>query len=90
MTIHVQHDPRRYLPAVLALALAGIVPLTFGLIMTMPFGTAANAGGGSIVVWALLAVALVALVGGVFVVLARCTRVEELEHETPDGQHYIP
>jgi uncharacterized membrane protein YhaH (DUF805 family) len=86
----IRNDPRRYLLAVMAVALVAIVPLVFGFITTMPLGTAANSGGGSIVIWALLGLGIVALLVTVFVVLARCTRLEELEHETPDGKHYIP
>jgi hypothetical protein len=89
MVAPVLQDPRRYLLAVMVVALAGIVPLAYGFITMTPFGN--GSGLGSIVVWALLGVAIAALVGGVMMVLARATRLEELEHESPDdGEHRAP
>ena len=84
MATYLRNDPRRYLLAVMAVALVGIVPLAFGFITTMPFATGGGTDAGSIVVWLLLGLAIVALLGGVFVVLARSTRLEELEHPTRD------
>jgi hypothetical protein len=78
MATQVLQDPRRYLLVVLVVALAGIVPLAYGFIQMMPFGT--DAGLGAIVVWVLLGLAIAALVGGVVMVLARATRFEEQEH----------
>ena len=62
MATQVLQDPRRYLLVVLVVALAGIVPLAYGFIQMMPFGT--DAGLGAIVVWVLLGLAIAALVGG--------------------------
>lgn len=78
MTIHVEHDPRQYLLAVMAVALIAIVPLGFGFVTTLPVGTGAN--GGSILLSVLLGVLIVGLLAVVFLTLARATRLEEQEH----------
>ena len=83
MATPVLQDPRRYLLTVLVVALAGIVPLTYAFIQTMPFGTGAGPGG--IAIWLLLGVAIATLVVVVFMVLARTARLEKLEHPSTEG-----
>lgn len=78
MATQVQHDPRRYVLTVMAVALIAIVPLAFGFVTTLPFGAGPN--GGSILLSVLLGVAIVGLLAVVFVTLARATRIEEQEH----------
>jgi hypothetical protein len=83
MVTPVLQDPRRHLLTVMVVALAGIVPLTYAFIQLMPFGN--GSGLGAIVVWVLLGVAIAGLVAGVMMVLARATRLGELEHPSQDG-----
>jgi hypothetical protein len=84
MAIQVLRDPRRYLLAIIAVALIVVVPLMFAFVTNLDtFVT--GSGIGSIVVWALLGVAAVGLMVGVAVLINRATRLEELEHETEDG-----
>ena len=78
MATQVQHDPRRYLLTVMAVALIAIVPLGFGFVTTLPF--AAGSNGGSILLSVLLGAAIAGLVAVVFVTLGRATRIEEQEH----------
>jgi hypothetical protein len=85
MTLQVLRDPRPYLLAVMAAALIVLVPLMFALVTLMdrPFG--AESGTASIALWVLLALAVVGLLAGVMVMLARATRLSEAEHRPPDG-----
>jgi hypothetical protein len=96
MALQVLRDPRPYLLAVIPVALIVIVPVIFAFITMMdrPFGT--GTAPGSIVLWVVLGLAGVGLLVGLMVLLARATRLEELEHrgpehETPDaGAHRTP
>lgn len=85
MTLQVLRDPRPYLLAVMAVALVVVVPLMFAFVTMMegPFGSEPSIG--SIVLWVLLGVAIAGLLIGVMVMLARATRLEELEHKPPGG-----
>lgn len=79
MALYVSHDPRRYVLAAMTLALVGIVPLTFGFIILMPFAPGSSPTIGSVVLWALLGVAIVGVFVATMVFFARCTRLEEQE-----------
>jgi hypothetical protein len=85
MVTQVLRDPRRYLLAVMAVALTVIVPLMFASITMIDSSLRTGSSIGWTVLWALLGVACVGLLVGVMVILARATRVSESEHETPDG-----
>jgi hypothetical protein len=84
MAIQLLRDPRPYLLAVIPLGLAVIVPLTFVFVTMLDrvFGT--GSGPGSIVLLVLVGIALAASVAGVVVMLARATRLEELEGKNWD------
>jgi len=83
MAVQVLRDPRPYLLVVMAVTLIVIVPLIFAFVTMMDTVFGAGAGAGWIVLWALLGVAVAGLLIGVMVILARATRLSELEHETP-------
>jgi len=84
MAIHVLRDPRPYLLVVMAVVLIVVVPLMFGFVTLMDtvFGDE-TAGAGWIVLWVLLGVAIAGLLVELMVILARATRLSDLEHETP-------
>ena len=84
MATDVLRDPRRYLLAVMAVALTVVVPLMFAAITMI--GRSLGTGSSIVwtVFWALLAVACAGLLVGVMVILGRATRVSDAEHERPD------
>ena len=83
MALHVLRDPRPYLLVVMAVALTVIAPLIYAFVTLMDTVFGAGASAGWIVLWVLVGVAVVALVIGLEVILARATRLSDLEHETP-------
>ena len=84
MAVHILRDPRPYLLVVMAVALIVIVPLMFAFVTLMDTVLGdRGAGAGWIVLWALVGVAIVGLLVELMVILARATRLSELEHETP-------
>ena len=84
MALHVLRDPRRYLLVVMAVALIVIVPLMFAFVtLTDTVLGDGGAGAGWIVLWALVGVAIAGLVVELMVILARATKLSDLEHETP-------
>lgn len=84
MAVHILRDPRPYLLVVMVVALIVVVPLMYGFITLMDTVLGdGRAGAGWIVLWALLGVATVGLIVELMVILARATRLSELEHETP-------
>ena len=84
MLTQVLRDPRRYLLAVMAVALTIVVPLMFAAITMI----GRSVGSGSSIVWtvfwALLAVACAGLLVGVMVILGRATRASDSEHPPLD------
>jgi hypothetical protein len=85
MAIQLLRDPRPYVLPVLAVALIVVVPLMFAFITLIGNVFVTGPGSVSIVLWALLGVAVACLLVGVVLILSRAARLEELEHETPDG-----
>lgn len=95
MATEIRSGPRRYLLAVLAVALILLVPLMFLLVTLVgrlvepePGGDTVN---GWIILWALLGLVVAGLVVGSIVMIARGTRQARLEHEAPQGgEHRTP
>ena len=85
MTVQVLRDPRPYLLVVMAVALIVIAPLIYAFVTLADTVFGAGASAGWIVLWALVGFAVAGLVTGLMVILARATRLSDLEHETPGG-----
>ena len=83
MALHVLRDPRPYLLVVMAVALTVIAPLIYAFVTLMDTVFGAGASAGWILLWVLCGVAVAALVIGLEVILARATRLSDLEHESP-------
>jgi hypothetical protein len=83
MALHVLRDPRPYLLVVMAAALTVIAPLIYAFVTLLDTVLGAGASAGWIVLLALVGIAVAGLVIGMMMILARATRLSELEHETP-------
>lgn len=81
MATQVLQDPRRYLLAIMALALTVLVPMIFLFVTLMDKVFGSEFSLGWTVLWVLLGAAIVSLVVGLMVILGRATRVSDLEHE---------
>jgi len=81
MATRVLQDPRRYLLAVLAVVLMGVVPLMFLFVTLMDKVFGAEFSMGWAVLWVLLGIVIVGLIAGLMTILARATRMSDLEHD---------
>ena len=81
MALHVLRDPRSNLLTVMAVALVIVVPLLFVFVTMMDRVFGAQSAIGWMLLWALLGIALVTVVVGMMVMLARSTQKEEWEHD---------
>jgi hypothetical protein len=91
MSIHLLRDPRRYVLAMMVVALVVIVPLMYGFITMTDSVFAPGADTGSVVLWVLLGAAAVGLLIVLEMMLSRATRQEEAEHEARiHGAHRAP
>jgi hypothetical protein len=81
MSIHLLRDPRRYVLAMMVVALVIIVPLMFGFITMTGNVFTPEPDTGSIVLWVLLGAAAAGLLIVLEMMLSRATRQEEAEHE---------
>jgi hypothetical protein len=88
MAIQVLRDPRRYVLAVMALALIVVLPLMFAFVTMLDILFQPGSSTGSIVLWTLLGVAVTGLLVLLMVILARSTRQAESERQSLDsGNH---
>lgn len=91
MPIRIARDPRRYLLAVMALSLIIIVPMLFLFITMVGEVLAPDRTFGLIATWVLLGAATVGLLGGMMLLLARATRLTEMEQRAREsGGHSMP
>ena len=81
MALHVLRDPRSNLLTVMAVALVIVVPLLFVFVTMMDRVFGPQSAIGWMLLWALLGIALVTVVVGMMVMLARSTQKEEWEHD---------
>jgi hypothetical protein len=81
MTIRVLRDPRRYLLALMAVALTVVVPLMFLFVTMMEHVFGNESSVAWVVLWALTGIAIGTLLVGMMMMLARATREQEWEHD---------
>jgi hypothetical protein len=85
MTIGVLRDPRRYLLALMAVALTIVVPLTFVFVTMMDRVFGPDSSLGWIVLWVVVGIVAATLLVGMLVVLGRASQPQEWEHDAPDN-----